>query len=693
MMMKIDFATPEEIKYAESILLPQGKTFEDDKVKIIQCNESKSIKACPGSGKTTTLLAKLAILANRMPLEKNQGICVLTHTNVAIDEIKSKLGHKSDILFSYPNHFGTIQSFVDKFLAIPNYEKIYDKKLNEISNDAYLKALDRNFRFEIGKLKRNEFSKRIWHFILNNIVDGTDPSSFLHSIRLDIINDEIEIINRQGRIIKFEKPRRKKQKKYTNWSDTEIKEIKDWFIQIIQNSHSRYGVISYTDAYLYAKDYLCSYPHLVDAFSSRFRYIFLDEMQDTDIYQLQIIEQVFDNQKTIIQYFGDPHQAIFYKAKANVVWQPVKHLPINASKRFGEKIAKILRSVCIEANLDLEANPEINSLKPHLIVYDEPKDVLPKFCELVSSAIVEKDGDEKTILKLSIEEKKTIKAVGWVGEPNKVDKLKSELTIQSYFPSFRKNIKKKEKVDYDSIKTFLRKQEKATVKDYSDNIIRALVHILSTENKKPKSSATNRNYSKSTLLSELKDTNLKRYSYLLRKLAIWSKDIHLSDGYSDEAVVAIKKFIIDHFLIWFDIKEPNRYTNDFLQNEPKDNISEEDIKLNNTYKCDKNEQVKIEIGTIHSVKGETHVATLLLETWYEGNHESEIIIDQILGIPYVKARSKDVHKKETLKMSYVAMSRPKYLLCMAIKKDRIQGILDDANKRGLLENLWNIELI
>ena len=84
------FATEHEIEYAHSILLKGKPFFDSEKIAIIECNETKDIKACPGSGKTTALLAKLIILANRMPLPNNQGICVLTHTNVAIDEIKSK---------------------------------------------------------------------------------------------------------------------------------------------------------------------------------------------------------------------------------------------------------------------------------------------------------------------------------------------------------------------------------------------------------------------------------------------------------------------------------------------------------------------------------------------------------------------------------------------------------------------------
>ena len=128
------FANLEEIKYAHSLLLEGKPFFDQQKIDIIECNESKDIKACPGSGKTTTLLAKLAILANRMPLPNNQGICVLTHTNVAIEEIKSKLGNKASVLFSYPNHFGTIQSFVDKFIANLAMQYYYDSSIRIVDD-------------------------------------------------------------------------------------------------------------------------------------------------------------------------------------------------------------------------------------------------------------------------------------------------------------------------------------------------------------------------------------------------------------------------------------------------------------------------------------------------------------------------------------------------------------------------------
>lgn len=91
----MSFATDEEIKIAHDILLKDNKPFDDARVNIIKEDRSCYVQACPGSGKTTTLLAKLIILANRLPMADGKGVCVLTHTNVAIDEIKAKVGSKA----------------------------------------------------------------------------------------------------------------------------------------------------------------------------------------------------------------------------------------------------------------------------------------------------------------------------------------------------------------------------------------------------------------------------------------------------------------------------------------------------------------------------------------------------------------------------------------------------------------------
>ena len=120
-MHEISFSPFEIATVIHDLGLPE-KAFGNEgseRMNIINYWNSCDVVACPGSGKTTVLLAKLLLLAKRMPFKDGRGICVLTHTNIAIDQIKHTLGNKADVLFEHPNFFGTIQSFIDRFLTIP----------------------------------------------------------------------------------------------------------------------------------------------------------------------------------------------------------------------------------------------------------------------------------------------------------------------------------------------------------------------------------------------------------------------------------------------------------------------------------------------------------------------------------------------------------------------------------------------
>lgn len=129
--------TIRDIERAERILLPEGLTFDEERRNFIRRLESCDLLAVPGSGKTTALQAKLCCLAHHLPLYDGQGILVLSHTNNAIDEIKKKLRTDCYQLFESPHFIGTVQDFVDTFLAIPFYELKYKKKVHIIDKEAY----------------------------------------------------------------------------------------------------------------------------------------------------------------------------------------------------------------------------------------------------------------------------------------------------------------------------------------------------------------------------------------------------------------------------------------------------------------------------------------------------------------------------------------------------------------------------
>ena len=56
----------QDIEATEELLLPHGAHFPEDARKVIRCWHSADVAACPGSGKTTVLIAILKLLADRI---------------------------------------------------------------------------------------------------------------------------------------------------------------------------------------------------------------------------------------------------------------------------------------------------------------------------------------------------------------------------------------------------------------------------------------------------------------------------------------------------------------------------------------------------------------------------------------------------------------------------------------------------
>lgn len=166
--------TDQEIEATEKLLLPDGAHFADDARTVIRCWHSTDVAACPGSGKTTVLLAKLKLLGDRMPLENGAGICVLSHTNVAVDEIKTRLSSYASKLLGYPNFIGTIQSFVDRFVTMPYLRKIAGKNVQAVDDLTYaqhmLHKMQTSSKYkDLENLAKrnfytgNQFTKRLDH--------------------------------------------------------------------------------------------------------------------------------------------------------------------------------------------------------------------------------------------------------------------------------------------------------------------------------------------------------------------------------------------------------------------------------------------------------------------------------------------------------------------------------------------------
>ena len=167
--------------HIEELQAETGLVFDLERRKAIK--GFADIQACPGSGKTTLVAAKLILLAKNWQ-QSTSGVCVLSHTNVAKNEIISRLesdehGHK---LLSYPHFIGTIQEFVNRFLALP-FCRTKGIEIKRIDDDFCLSYIDRKLswkarRYLEGKPKASISDLQIRY------VDGGFEKKFPDSKRL-----------------------------------------------------------------------------------------------------------------------------------------------------------------------------------------------------------------------------------------------------------------------------------------------------------------------------------------------------------------------------------------------------------------------------------------------------------------------------------------------------------------------------
>jgi DNA helicase-2/ATP-dependent DNA helicase PcrA len=102
--------------------------------------------------------------------------------------------------------------------------------------------------------------------------------------------------------------------------------------------------------------------------------------------------------------------------------------------------------------------------------------------------------------------------------------------------------------------------------------------------------------------------------------------------------------------------------------------------------------VDIEVGTIHSAKGQTHTATLVLET-FSWQHDLEDVAPWLLGRKH-GALGEGRRRLERLRLVYTAMTRPSHLLCLGMRADAIRQNGAEGQIRQRLEQLgWQVKYL
>ena len=537
--------TEEDIQYAERILLPDGKTFgspNSERCNFIKHLESMDLQAVPGSGKTTALLAKLLILEKYMPFKHGSGVLVISHTNAAIDEIEDRIGAYCPRLFSYPNYVGTIQSFVDRYLTIPCVYKIFEKRIDIIDTERFKEKLWQEFQRIYWDSKYNEPGKLFWARQRKNAQDQANRTNRqVNDICNELIEQEVKNL-------------------YFDYIDQKIKLFNDGATVLADKNNIRYqgikyaienvlraGLISYDYAYVIGMYYLDLLPQLKIVLQKRFKYVFVDEMQDMDKHQYEILDKLFydDGRSTsIYQRIGDKNQAIYSRdVKLDNIWSDRNVFRLSGSYRLTREIGSVVQPFALDSGFIIEGENVIENgpILPHLLIFENsPTEchVIQKYVDLVKLYQAEKKipNDNKIL------SDRPIAAIAWRKEHDKKEKI----CLKDYCPGFMQdNIKPQ--ADYDCLESFLiffDKKEKG-LKAISQNIINAILKVIRISGIKDE----DRYFTKKRLFDYMMDNDkeqvLEFYDELQRNLYEWS--ISVIRGESVSVFLQMQDFVRQMF--------------------------------------------------------------------------------------------------------------------------------------------------
>lgn len=715
-MQKFEFSEAEIESVCLQLRIPRD-TFADknsERGKILECWGNANIIACPGSGKTTVLLAKLLLLAKRMPFNGSKGICVLTHTNVAIDEIKAKLGSSAKALMEHPNFFGTYQAFIGRFILNKALLEGFSSRAIVVDDDIFYKKLLEKYKYISRYSNQNPEDKSLKGFIFNIAYSGSIPqkkikeaifpadknnaaakkvyellksagyikkngqliykkcnnvdlSDFISFKPLDINIKNIVELKHKDIMQSIDSAKQKlatrfwidrvENKIYSNHSDLKggckslAGSTTSTFIALnrLHEDLYRIGYVGFDHAFELSRSYAIKNNAFCDLFSNRFSFLFCDEMQDSQKHQMDLIDALFTKQ-VIRQAYGDPDQAIYSVANpGESAWKRsggnFMNLTISDSKRYGNNISQCLNPFKRELG-NITGNGKVDSEQPCIILYDDPKEVLPLFAAEIKKRKLIESNEYKNWRQASL----PFNAVGLVGKESE------NINIQSYSENYSKNTNSK-KVDFSNLISYFQKRSDSEVHQKGTSVYFALfinAFIRSFEE-------IGARYTKVALLAKLseKEEFLRNF-----RLSAFSWIINIEQNNTDA------RSLRDEFLMLLKVWLPDILQTPFFSDDTIIPIDQVETKTNVYSEGD----IKIKLGTIHSVKGETHMATLLLDTENYREFESAFFFKGdcgklFCGESYTRPSKSYDRLEYRLKTTYVAMSRPTQLLCVALKKE------------------------
>jgi len=465
------------------------------------------------------------------------------------------------------------------------------------------------------------------------------------------------------------------------------------------------GYHCFDDMFVWASDFLDRHPEVIPIIRDRFPLLFIDEAQDLTMLQSAILRRIFlDGEGPVLrQRLGDCNQAIFDEAE-DAEEAAADRFPENSAKkdlpsshRFGQAIADLAAPLGVEPQRLVGRGPKpldghvIQGGKHTVFLFDDNSAF--KVLDAYGKKLVDVFSDKAL-------REGVFTAVGQVHRPPEdSDPKKSPYSIGYYWPEYDWQLSKRDPMP-STLVQYIRlghSKAKSTGEAHSavDKIAQGVLRFVGLATGQMVMPHSGQYHGRILRLLESHPHLRTEYEDLVLGHIVQGLPLEREAWeYSWRGLVrAIAEAIAgkslsipeaDPFLAW--AAEPDRGSADNQGFWRGDNVFR--------YPRD-NPRVYIRVGSIHSVKGETHLATLVCETyWYD--HNLENLKPWLIGEKEGWKEKDGLRQSYRLKVHYVAMTRPTHLLCLAMKRASFEaepGQLDKVAIAALEQRGWAIELV
>jgi superfamily I DNA/RNA helicase len=653
--------TDEDIDWVTELMELEG--LDEQRLAFLRSRETLDVSACPGSGKTTLVVAKLAILARKWK-SRTRGICVLSHTNVARHEIEQRLGNTEvgRRLLSYPHYIDTIHGFVRRFLATPWL----------LSAQYRFTAIDDELTHRMRFRFLSEEDKR---FLRNFLARRTFDTTLLRLATADFANPRIKVA--KGNL-----PCGPGTQSYRIMASAAVEAAKR-------------GYFCYDEIFVLGSAQLASRPSVAEGLRHRFPCVFIDEMQDTSAMQNEYLSAIFprDNSGICVTRVGDSNQAIFESdAHTNGSDYPDRSraVDISTSFRFDESIAMLANPFALHAVAGrLSGRRNVGEERPlrHTIFVFPDGD-----CSRVLNAYARLALQE---LPVSLRDKATVTALGYTHkdiDPADTDPMHYPKTVGHYWECYDRNaglIAYRPPTLIERVRQAKRNLVKSDTAHHSvEEIAKGLLHLVNLSNLTTKIKVGSRQHVQvQQLLTDLQD--LASYQQLVVDLLFASNTISVDNW----ASFAPRFWALASVLAG--AREQSEAAEGYLAWVPEGFEAPQEGAVERAVNTFRNTQdngvLDIKLGSIHSSKGQTHTATLVLETYNYGHFIASLLPWAAGQKSHGGVRPQKRISQRLLAM-YVAMTRPTHLLCLAISRRTLgEGEEFETNCVQLREQGWEIQ--